>query len=203
MSTTPRNEDLFLDVPDFEGDRDPLDRYYTPEWVTMALLNQFAWMLSEPIWEPCAGAGHILDVLKRGGGHVIGSDVEPQRDDISESDFLSSDTDHPSVDWIITNPPYRTPDGHKPSDFVRRALDAARKGVAMLLWQSFLEGCSDRLDLHQTRPPSHILWLPRFNFIVPGRKDDGPSMMGGWFVWNLRYLDGATRMYWAGPEVRP
>lgn len=56
--------------------------------------------------EPCAGAGHLIDHLKRGGLRCAwASDIEPERGDIHSADILGI-TDLPECDYIITNPPW-------------------------------------------------------------------------------------------------
>ena len=89
------------DVPDTGGkkprpkpnpqktNKDPLDRYYTPAWVTNLLLDHLRLPAkTKAIWEPCCGQGHIVNVLvEKTNFMVFASDVDP--DSVGENhDFL-------------------------------------------------------------------------------------------------------------------
>ncbi|HLS02619.1 MAG TPA: hypothetical protein VK054_11680 [Beutenbergiaceae bacterium] len=208
-----RNLDLFLAVPDVAADTaDPLDRHYTPEWMTEALLEALGpyALRDATILEPCAGEGHIARVLERHGHHVTCHDINPEvcgahRDRyIHERDFLTYNPHPPDCwDWIITNPPYG--DG-LPAIFLRRAIAMAQKGVAFLVWSSFLEGCDDRIDLLRSRDLRQIIHLPRGNFITPGKRHTGPSKWPVWLIYRpgLPWPHfGRIETVWVGKEARP
>lgn len=185
--------------------RDALDRYYTPGWATLALLEKHGTITSRlPVLEPCAGGGGIADALESRGLDVERRDVDPRADSRNiVSDFLSKPLDpvwKVAVSrvrmhhWIITNPPYSLPSGAKASDFVKQALGVA-DAVAMLLRLSWLEPCPDRLDIFRERPPSHIIVLPRIAFQGPGgRGGKTDSVTSAWFVWDWRW--SASGMTW-------
>ena len=60
--------------------------------------------------EPCAGAGHLIDLLAvHGQTCKLAFDIEPLRDDIHRLDALAFDGKHKGVQFmmpIITNPPW-------------------------------------------------------------------------------------------------
>src|SRR5690606_28055510 len=78
------------------------DKYFTPEWVTKALLSVER---LPQVWDPAAGDGGIINALP-----VFiqrwGSDIAPDAPGIAERDFF----DCPDANGydIVTNPPYGT-----------------------------------------------------------------------------------------------
>lgn len=210
-----RNGDLFLHVPDLPADEDPFDRHYTPEWMTMALLNLVGDDIAGHVLEPCAGEGHIARALRshsidrefycRTIDQVTCYDANPDVCDgeyVEQRDFLSLTPDEIQPDWIVTNPPY----GHGlPAKMLRHALELATDGVAWLVWSSFLEGCDDRIDLLRDSRLERIINLPRGNFITPGRKQSGPSKWPVWLVYRTGEVQSpySPHIEWLGKEVRP
>jgi hypothetical protein len=91
----PRNND---DV----GDQDP------PSCLTAALTEFVLPTLPPgPIWEAAAGAGAIVDALRVAGRQVIASDIERQRRDIAQLDYLlGSPPAGTRGATMITNPPF-------------------------------------------------------------------------------------------------
>ena len=53
--------------------RVPRDAYYTPAWVTEALLSQVSFRGA--VWEPAAGGGDMSSVLRSAGYHVVETDI--------------------------------------------------------------------------------------------------------------------------------
>lgn len=173
--------------------RNKNDQYFTPPWVTKILLDRIQGIQGCEVLEPANGLGGISDVLKAAGIDVVTSDLDPDFEncDICGEDYFTSEIGETAVDWIITNPPYSCA-----PQFVRRALNQAQVGVAMLLRLSFLEPAntrpaSKRVDLlTESFPVRHddenkrlqlmeILVLPRIRFSGP-KKD---TVTTAWFVW--------------------
>ena len=75
---------------------DPRDRCYTPAYALDPLLP---YLPSGVVWEPAAGAGHIVRALEVAGRSVIASEIEQ-----GQNFFLYT----PSAPWTaqVTNPPY-------------------------------------------------------------------------------------------------
>jgi hypothetical protein len=176
--------------------RSPRDAYWTPAHLTHALLDSVS--ISGKIWEPCAGAGWMTDVLKERGLHVVSSDIEPQRDDITQMDFLDSianidSLEFANVDWIITNPPFKIA-----ADILEKSLSIT-PCVAMLVRLTFLEGTKKRIDLFRKHPPSKIVMLPRTKFPRgDGFKQKGTdSVTNCWLVW------GGDPEFPSWPNVTP
>lgn len=84
-------------------DRIEGDRYYTPAWVTEALLGVETF--DGPTIDPAAGAGHIVDVFSARGLMVEGSDIAPDAIHVhGPLDYLTAVPG--TVRNIVTNPPY-------------------------------------------------------------------------------------------------
>lgn len=169
-------------VDTYTGERDELDRYYTPEdlvWSAMARLP--CWRRSTPlthdpmrVLEPCAGrALSIARVLEQLGHEVTTGDVDPG----ANVDMHVDATSHPfgEFDVIMTNPPFGVA-----SDVIRNALPRAR-WVVMLLRLTYLEPCRDRLDV-LGRGPQYVLVMPRRSF-RRGKGSSTDSVTCAWMCW--------------------
>lgn len=123
---------------------DSLDFFPTPPWATRAfcehVLPAVEFMPAGDLvaFDPACGEGHMALALREYFSVVHASDVFDYG--FGEvDDFLHPDFPPPLVDWIVTNPPFNLA-----GDFIRRALQIAKRGVAMLVRLQFLEG-EDRL----------------------------------------------------------
>lgn len=171
--------------------RDELDYYPTPFWATEVMLEFLYSRLPIPpseseIFEPCCGYGHIAHVLGTVGWDVTTNDINPRIDADMNRDFIRLPEEEGKTDWIITNPPYETPEYHA-ADFVRKALKLANKGVVMLLRLSFLEPCQNRFGLLRDFPPSLELVIPRPRY-VDGSTDSVTSVWLYWIKEDGRWL---------------
>lgn len=184
-------------APDVGGERDATDRYFTPAWCTHALVDYLGPRLHGLIWEPCAGQGHIVDVLRGHGHEVLATDINPGRSDILKVDFLSTKpTGNYEATWCCTNPPYST-DTATAAEVVDHALSLDHQGVAMLLRIGWQEPCEDREELFLTNPPTDLVTLPRVNYIGA---PSGNNQTSVWFIWEK----GHPRQppHWYGQEIR-
>ncbi|WP_216825905.1 hypothetical protein [Sulfitobacter sp. SK012] len=111
------------------------------------------------------------------------------------SDFLTSDMPAGSHDWVITNPPFRLAE-----EFILRGLDAARRGVAVLVRTVFLESVGRYERLFSTTPPSTVAQFVERVPMVKGRLDKKASTATGyaWVVWEKR-VDRGTQLLWVPP----
>lgn len=153
-----------------------LDFFPTPPWATrafMAEIRQVAgglgWISdSESIWEPACGEGHMAAVLAE-TNPVVASDIFPYGYG-AEIDFLElAPRQLVEPDWVITNPPFNIG-----LQFIECAMSVARRGVAVLVRLSFLEGGerSGRYEFFKANPPTCL-------FIHAGRV---PMHKGRWEV---------------------
>ncbi len=182
---------------------DSLDFFPTPPWATRALISRvFDWDVStDTAWEPAAGEGHMAEVLRESFRHVIASDVHDYGKGYAVGSFVGEGLDvigDQCADWIITNPPFNLA-----GQFVARALCDARKGVALLLRTSWLEGGERYREIFSGSPPSIVAVFSERVPMVAKRWDPAASSATSytWFVWR-HPLTGHTRLMWIAPGQR-
>lgn len=168
-----------------------LNQYFTPPGPVALAYDYLDKEVQEfnrqsTIMEPCVGDGGIANVFAAHGHKVLTNDVDPELEADLTTDFIKTPMDTYWLshigrpDWVVTNPPFTTKD-YKASDFVKKAMKVARRGVAFLVRSSFLEPCNDRKELLKTHPPSDILILPRISFSRDGKTD---SANYHWLIWS-------------------
>ena len=215
--------DLFGDTPPPTSERDPLDRYYTPEWATQALVDYLGERLTGGVWDPCCGGDWGGRVIRK-APHVVrylGTDIDPDATSRivgqwgnetidhrlhDEFDFLDTAIgwgigyDQPAdnrCNWIITNPPYQLANATA-ADFVRHALTGSAS-VAMLLRLTWLEPCRDRVDILTLNPPTDLLILPRVHYINAANSNPCTSV---WVIWD-RNATGSRVSWHQKTETTP
>lgn len=178
--------------------KDSPDDFPTPPWATRALveyiLNDKKDLVSQTCLEPACGAGHMAKVLKEYFGDVRAADAfhygyGPVRD------FLTYPYEPNAVDWVITNPPFRLAE-----DFVLRALQVARRGVAILARTVFLESAGRYEAIFRDTPPTKFAQFVERVPMVKGRLDEKASTATGyaWLVWE-KDADYTSRLMWVPP----
>ncbi len=146
------------------------DFYPTPPEATQALLNYLRLPRGTVVWEPACGANHMVDVMRRNGYAVIGTDIQ------TGADYLA--TECVVCDWIITNPPFSLADR-----FIVRSIENG-KPFALLLKSQYWHA-KKRLDLFRAYPPSAVCpltWRP--DFLFKKRGSGSPLMDVCWVVWD-------------------
>jgi hypothetical protein len=109
-----------------------LDCYSTPPVAVDALLAVES--LPHRIWEPAAGHGNIVRVLREAGHQIYASDIQHYDFPLDgEADFLKTTHAPPRTEMILTNPPYQYA-----TEFVEHALELCPR-VIMLCRLAFLE----------------------------------------------------------------
>ena len=171
------------------------DLYGTPPEATRALLQ--AEKLPHRLWEPCAGRGAIVDVLRAAGHEVLASDLVDyqQPTHFSRRDFLMERKAPDGCEAIVTNPPFKLAE-----EFVSHALDLCPR-VIMLL----------RLAFYESERRSYILencGLARihvFRLRLPMMHRDGwegkkanSGTAFAWFCWSRDHVGPTTiqRISW-------
>ena len=129
---------------------DSLDDFPTPPWATRALCerlqNEWDQILGgkAPGWtpgkmicrEPAANRGHMVRPLTEYFASVEASDIHDYGAGFPVRDYLFG-SPPPMVDWTITNPPFRLAE-----QFIDRARETSRHGVAVIVRTAFLESVS-------------------------------------------------------------
>ena len=165
----------------------PHQHYPTPVDLARALplgLSMAGLELPRPVYDPCCGAGALLDAL---GGLTRGSDLHPDAyparldcwtTSIDARDPVALDLALGSAKAIVTNPPY----GRDAEPIVRAGIqlvDAKRVELAAFLVPLPWEAAGSRRDLMSTA----IRIVPCWRSIwVPGTKGGG-KMNYVWLVW--------------------
>jgi hypothetical protein len=171
------------------------DCYGTPPVAVEALLK--VEKLPRRLWEPCAGRGNIVDVLRAHGHEVIGSDlIDYGRPDFfSGRDFLLEHKMPDGCEGIVTTPPFKIA-----ARFVEHALRLSPL-VVMLLRLAFmeserrcpiLEGAGlARIHVFRKRLPM----MHRANWTGP-KANSGMAFC--WMVWERDYTGRTTidRISW-------
>lgn len=136
------------------------------------------------IYEPCAGCGHISQILELYGHQVISTDLIDRGYGVGGVDFLVDNFyDELPYDAIITNPPYK-----HALEFVEKSIKIAPL-VCMLLRIQFIE--SERRDkLYAENPPRYIaVFRKRANCSKNAEFPEGESspVCYAWFIWERGY----------------
>lgn len=181
----------------FEASDSP-DDFPTPPWATRALIEHVIGadrIRSLSCLEPACGRGYMSRPLIEYFLSVDSADAY-QYGFAPIRDFLTFPYDTNSHDWVITNPPFRLAE-----EFVHRALDVARVGVAILARTVFLESVGRYETIFRNKPPSIFAQFSERVPMVRGRVDQKASTATGyaWFIWNkAEHLNG-SRLVWIPP----
>jgi hypothetical protein len=179
--------------------RDSPDDFPTPPWATRALIEHIL-LDKEPLaiqscLEPACGAGYMVRVLKEYFLHVQYADAYDYG--FGEvRDFLSHSVELNSIDWVITNPPFRLA-----QEFVIRALKMARIGVAILARTVFIESVGRYKNIFAQTPPTKMAQFTERVPMVRGRLDRSATTATGyaWLVWEKTRSTNEPRLMWVPP----
>jgi len=150
------------------------DAYYTPAWVTQALIPHIPTRISS-IWEPAAGKPGkqaIAEELMKAGYDVLCSDIGYGIDFLAETQ---------TRDAVITNPPFKLA-----AEFICRALlvTEPKKGfVAMLLATDFDHAKTRRYLFGGCKQFAKKLVLTR-RIVWFEPMISSPSSNHAWFIWD-------------------
>lgn len=147
------------------------------------------------VWECACGKGHLSEVLKKHGYHVMSSDLIDRGYGKGGVDFLQTNGEFNGD--IITNPPYKYA-----QQFVEHALDLIPDGnrVVMFLKLTFLES-QHRRKLFDKYPPQYIyVSSSRLRCAAGGefekyKSSSGTAIAYAWFIWKKGFT-GEPRVRW-------
>jgi len=191
---------------------DSLDDFPTPPWATRALIEHVIMppsgldLRNMTVWEPACNRGFMAKPLAEYFGRVYRSDIHDYGWDGQEAvkDFLFPKSEFPviakqGIDWIITNPPFRLA-----AQFIAR-MDALRprRGYAVLVRTSFLEGVDRYNTLFKVNPPAVVAQFVERVPMVKGRHDPEASTATSyaWLMWRTNWSEivGPTTFTWIPP----
>lgn len=160
------------------------DFFPTPPWATRALLeNLNKGVLKKcSVLEPACGKGHMAKTLEEYFGIVYASDII-QYGYSMQHDFLDDIAypREPTFDWVITNPPFKLAE-----EFILKALQIAKVGVAIFARTQFLEGNKRYRNIYSDHHPSQVMpfveRVPLFKNRLNRKGSTATSY--SWFVWD-------------------
>jgi hypothetical protein len=191
---------------------DALDFFPTPPWATRALCEIV--LRREPAkwrrgtcWDPCAGEGHMAEVLREYFHQVWASDVFDYGRGYAVGSFIGEGPDRAECPgwtrphWIVMNPPF-----NGALKFVLRALREATKGVAVFVRSAWIAEASARYEqLFRPFPPAIDAPFVERVPLHKGRwEPDGSTTTSySWIVWHLPTAPGRiTIKQWIPPGQR-
>jgi hypothetical protein len=170
------------------------DLYETPSVAIEALLR--VEKLPHCIWEPAAGRGAIVRVLRDAGHAVIASDIENYGFPLHFTGNFLEAVDLPRrVGAIVTNPPFKLAE-----EFVARALELSPI-VVMFLRLAFLES-ERRCHILENRGLARVHVFRKRLPMIHRDGWTGPKASSGmafcWMVWDCTHTGPTTisRISW-------
>jgi hypothetical protein len=166
-------------------ERKPADLYETPYWVTEAL--QPYMVHHKVVWEPAAGNGKMVRVLRDAGKTVISTDISTGQDFLS---IIGAPGPAGGPDAIVTNPPYTLA-----KEFIEHSLRQFNPPMVAMLLRTDFDHAKTRMHLFKNCPQfskklvltKRIVW-----FESPGA---APSFNHAWFIWE-RGHKGPPHLYY-------
>ena len=149
---------------------DPRDRCYTPAYALDPLLP---YLPAGVVWEPAAGAGHLVRALQAAGREVYASEIEH-----GENFF----THTPPVAWVVqvTNPPYSSK-----YHWIEHSYRLGRPWALLLPLETLGAWSAQK---HFRKHGVEVLLLnKRVNFHMPkmGLDGSGANFPVAWFCWRV------------------
>lgn len=179
-------------------DKDSLDNFPTPPWATRALLK---YCLNKhsidkmKCLEPACNVGYMSNVLEENFKTVKSSDIFDYGHGYEKSDFINSKFKKNEFDWVITNPPFKLAE-----DFLFKANEIAKVGVALLVRTVFLESIGRYKKIFSINPPSQFAQFSERVPMIKGKIDRKASTATGyaWIIWekNVRVK---SKLVWIPP----
>lgn len=178
---------------------DSLDDFPTPPWATRALCEALVgdghFLRDAEVREPAANRGHMVRPLREYFARVDAADQHDYGVGFPVRDYLFGPAPD-LVDWTITNPPFRLAE-----QFISRALETSRIGVAVIVRTAFLEGVGRWSSLFSATPPSLILQFSERVVMHRGKLSANGSTATAycWLVWEQGAIQRRPRFDWIAP----
>ena len=175
---------------------DKYDFYETPKWATekaiMAMLKDDIITKSDEIYEPCSGAGAIIDVLiKNGFNNLRCSDIQDGEHIYGKKGIDVYDIEDNACDVVFTNPPYNlmTLKEKHGGSMLKEFLRISKKKVILLVNVFFLSS-KERKELLKSSHLRHMyIHSDRVTMFPYGEEKpkNGGMKMYVWLVWDKDY----------------
>ncbi len=182
-------------------ERDKLDWYIEPEFVTTGLLNVERFVGG--IWDPACGGGNIMRAAQSSNnrGFFYGTDLVDRGAPFFHRTLNFLDYDGPALaPNIICNPPYFRAAGTEA--FIRKALALATGKVAVFTDVRFITGSGRANGIFSEHPP-HRIWMitprpscPPGAYLASGGKAGGGTADYVWLIFDLTAPKTDTRFDW-------
>lgn len=189
---------------DAAGQRRSGDFYATPRDATVAFLEAEGERirgLDGGIWEPAAGDGAILDVLREYGIRSFGSDIVDRGAGTAVDSFYNFHTAPFGLGGIVTNPPFcEISAGQSGGRWLRHTLSLGIPYFAYLLSSDWAFGKTNGFDaLLDAHPPSREYKL-RWKLDFTGK--GSPPQRNCWYVWDSAH-QGEPVIRWLNRPAKP
>lgn len=178
---------------------DSLDDFPTPPWATRALCEHMAFADQRGMTcrEPSANRGCMVKPLLEYFVEVQALDIHDYGVGFPVQDYLFPVPLAP-VHWTICNPPFRLAE-----QFIIKALQESKMGVATLVRTAFLEGQGRHDRLFAQHRPSEILQFTERVVMHKGKlvPDGSTATAYCWVIWRKTFSGqpmGPTQFYWTG-----
>jgi hypothetical protein len=179
---------------------DSSDNFPTQPWATRALIEHVLGdkhrLGVKTCLEPACGAGHMAKVLAEYFSAVHATDAYHYGYGAVRGFLATPPYSSRSFDWVITNPPFRLGE-----EFVMRALDVARDGVAIFARSVFIESVGRYRNIFERTPPSRFAQFTERVPLVKGRLDKSATTATSyaWLIWEKKTGNDLPRLMWIPP----
>lgn len=168
------------------------DAFFTPDNVALACVEDFYNELPQyrnhEIVEPSAGGGAFLRAFEKLGLNYKAYDLNPQADNIVQTDYLTTDMDLTGK-VVLGNPPYGVQNKLSKA-FIKRSFEQGAEAVGFLLFGGILS------YKHLKSIGYKVEYFKRFEFVNFVDKD-------GEVVLKSKGLFNAVFVVWSKEELQP
>lgn len=175
---------------------DKYDFYETPKWVTEKAIAEMVkdeiLNLNEVVYEPCSGAGAIVEVLERNGFKNI------KASDIQTEDYIKGmkgidvyGIEENCCDVVFTNPPYNM---MTKNNMLQEFMRISKRKVILIL-NIFYLSSKDRKTMLENSNLRHIyIHSDRVTMYPYGQEKpkNGGTKMFAWYVFDKEYTGKPT-----------
>lgn len=172
-----------------------VDDFPTPLWATRAFMEivmcNYNWK-GLKLFDPCMGRGDMVRALEEYSNDVDGIEKYDYSSGypacrltssytLSEKDYLTHTC---NSDWFIANPPFVLGE-----EFILKALNEARLGVAMLVRNAFLETEGRYTNIYEKLKPNVVAQFVERVPMVQARIDPKISTATSycWLAWDIQH----------------